>query len=153
MLMHLRDAQLMALLSTRFPQKGLPQKLLDGCAKENDADLVGGINIDVEDDILKVLIDLSQDASMIQSNKLASKILKNLGTVNKLHKKVEQAGFVVLKAPDIPSVLIETAFLSNPKEEKNLNDATYQMKLAKAIVKGIKNLLMRLINNEFKIRP
>ena len=59
----------------------------------------------------------------------------------------------MLKAPDIPSVLIETAFLSNPKEEKNLNDATYQMKLAKAIVKGIKILLMRLINNEFKIRP
>ena len=112
-------------------------------AKENDADLVGGINIDVEDDILKkVLIDLSQDASMIQSNKLASNILKNLGTVNKLHKKkVEQAGFVVLKAPDIPSVLIETAFLSNPKEEKNLNDPTYQMKLAKAIVKGIKNFV------------
>ncbi|MDO9466972.1 MAG: N-acetylmuramoyl-L-alanine amidase, partial [Thiobacillus sp.] len=108
--------------------------------KENDADLVGGINIDVKDPFLKrTLIDLSQTATINDSLKLGHAVLKEIGTVNTLHKPhVEQAGFAVLKAPDIPSILIETAFISNPEEEKRLNDPGYQDKLVDAIVAGIK---------------
>jgi len=109
--------------------------------KENDADLVGGINIDVKDPFLKrTLIDLSQTATINDSLKLGHAVLKEIGTVNRLHKPhVEQAGFAVLKAPDIPSILIETAFISNPEEEKRLNDPGYQDTLVDAIVVGIKN--------------
>jgi N-acetylmuramoyl-L-alanine amidase len=109
--------------------------------KENDADLVGGINIDVKDPFLKrTLIDLSQTATINDSLKLGHAVLKEIGTVNTLHKPhVEQAGFAVLKAPDIPSILIETAFISNPEEEKRLNDPGYQDKLVDAIVIGVKN--------------
>jgi N-acetylmuramoyl-L-alanine amidase len=87
--------------------------------KENDADLIGGINIDVKDHVLKqVLLDLSQTATINDSLKLARAVLGELGVVNTLHKAhVEQAGFAVLKAPDIPSILVETAFISNPDEE------------------------------------
>jgi N-acetylmuramoyl-L-alanine amidase len=107
--------------------------------KENDADLVGGINIDVKDPFLKrTLIDLSQTATINDSLKLGHSVLKQIGDVNTLHKSyVEQAGFAVLKAPDIPSILIETAFISNPDEEKRLNDAAYQDKLVDAIVDGV----------------
>ncbi|MFP5408686.1 MAG: N-acetylmuramoyl-L-alanine amidase [Gammaproteobacteria bacterium] len=109
--------------------------------KENDADLVGGINIDVKDPFLKrTLIDLSQTATINDSLKLGQAVLKEIGTVNRLHKPhVEQAGFAVLKAPDIPSILIETAFISNPEEERRLNDPGYQDKLVDAIVVGVKN--------------
>ncbi|MGK2953234.1 MAG: N-acetylmuramoyl-L-alanine amidase [Thiobacillus sp.] len=109
--------------------------------KENDADLVGGINIDVKDPFLKrTLIDLSQTATINDSLKLGHAVLKQIGGVNRLHKPhVEQAGFAVLKAPDIPSILIETAFISNPEEEKRLNDPGYQDKLVDAIVSGLKN--------------
>ena len=109
--------------------------------KENDADLVGGINIDVKDPYLKrTLIDLSQTATINDSLKLGQAVLKEIGTVNRLHKRqVEQAGFAVLKAPDIPSILIETAFISNPEEERRLNDPGYQDKLVDAIVVGVKN--------------
>jgi N-acetylmuramoyl-L-alanine amidase len=109
--------------------------------KENEADLVGGINIDVKDPFLKrTLIDLSQTATINDSLKLGHAVLKEIGGVNTLHKpRVEQAGFAVLKAPDIPSILIETAFISNPEEEKRLNDPDYQDKLADAIVDGVKN--------------
>jgi N-acetylmuramoyl-L-alanine amidase len=108
--------------------------------KENEADLVGGINIDVKDPFLKrTLIDLSQTATINDSLKLGHAVLKEIGGVNKLHKSyVEQAGFAVLKAPDIPSILVETAFISNPEEEKRLNDPDYQDKLVDAIVDGIK---------------
>jgi len=108
--------------------------------KENDADLVGGINIDVKDPFLKrTLIDLSQTATINDSLKLGHAVLKEIGTVNTLHKPhVEQAGFAVLKAPDIPSILIETAFISNPEEEKRLNDPGYQDTLVDAIIAGIK---------------
>lgn len=108
--------------------------------KENDADLVGGINIDVKDPFLKrTLIDLSQTATINDSLKLGHAVLKEIGGVNTLHKAhVEQAGFAVLKAPDIPSILIETAFITNPEEEKRLNDADYQDKLVNAIVVGVK---------------
>lgn len=109
--------------------------------KENEADLVGGINIDVKDPFLKrTLIDLSQTATINDSLKLGHAVLTKIGGVNTLHKgQVEQAGFAVLKAPDIPSILIETAFISNPEEEKRLNDPDYQDKLVDAIVGGVKN--------------
>ena len=108
--------------------------------KENDADLVGGINVDVKDPFLKrTLIDLSQTATINDSLKLGHAVLKEIGGINTLHKaQVEQAGFAVLKAPDIPSILIETAFISNPEEEKRLNDPDYQDKLVDAIIGGVK---------------
>ena len=108
--------------------------------KENDADLVGGVNIDVQDPVLKqVLIDLSQTATINDSLKLARAVLGELGAVNRLHKaQVEQAGFAVLKAPDIPSILVETAFISNPDEEARLNDESYQLRVADAVLSGIK---------------
>jgi N-acetylmuramoyl-L-alanine amidase len=109
--------------------------------KENEADLVGGVNIDVKDPFLKrTLIDLSQTATINDSLKLGHAVLKEIGGVNTLHKgQVEQAGFAVLKAPDIPSILIETAFISNPEEEKRLGDPDYQDKLVDAIVGGVRS--------------
>ncbi|MGA9164747.1 MAG: N-acetylmuramoyl-L-alanine amidase [Thiobacillus sp.] len=109
--------------------------------KENEADLIGGINIDVKDPFLKrTLIDLSQTATINDSLKLGHAVLKQIGGVNTLHKgQVEQAGFAVLKAPDIPSILVETAFISNPEEEKRLNDPEYQDRLIDAIVGGVRN--------------
>lgn len=109
--------------------------------KENDADLVGGINIKSHDPHLaSVLLDLSTTAQINDSLKVGKTVLKEIGGINRLHKgAVEQAGFAVLKAPDIPSILIETAFISNPEEEARLGDEAYQDELADAIVKGIKN--------------
>ena len=106
---------------------------------ENNADLVGGINIDVKDkNLARTLIDLSQTATNNDSRRLAHSVLDQLSSVNRLHRgAVEQAGFAVLKAPDIPSILVETAFISNPEEEKRLRDDAYQDKLASAIVDGI----------------
>lgn len=108
--------------------------------RENDADLIGGINIDVKDVYLKqTLIDLSQTAAISDSLKLGRAVLEEIGGINRLHKAhVEQAGFAVLKAPDIPSILVETAFISNPEEEKRLTDEAYQDSMAAAIVSGIK---------------
>jgi N-acetylmuramoyl-L-alanine amidase len=108
--------------------------------KENEADLIGGINIDVKDPSLKrTLIDLTQTTTINDSMKLGHAVLKEIGGINTLHKShVEQAGFAVLKAPDIPSILVETAFISNPEEERRLNDPDYQDKLVDAIVDGIK---------------
>ncbi len=108
--------------------------------KENEADLIGGINIDVKDPSLKrTLIDLTQTTTINDSMKLGHAVLQEIGGINTLHKPhVEQAGFAVLKAPDIPSILVETAFISNPEEEKRLNDPAYQDKLVEAIVDGIK---------------
>lgn len=107
---------------------------------ENNADLVGGINVGVKDrNLARTLIDLSQTATNNDSRRLAHSVLEQLSEVNSLHKgAVEQAGFAVLKAPDIPSILVETAFISNPQEEKRLDDNTYQDELASAIVDGIK---------------
>lgn len=108
--------------------------------KENDADLIGGVNLGTHDrDLAKVLLDLSTTAQINDSLKLGRQVLAELGGINSLHKPhVEQAGFAVLRAPDIPSILIETAFISNPEEEKRLNDEAYQEKMASAILKGIK---------------
>ncbi len=108
--------------------------------KENSADLIGGVNIDVKDPMLaRTLLDLSQTATINDSLKFGKAVLGELGSINTLHKAgVEQAGFAVLKAPDIPSILVETAFISNPEEEKRLNDDAYQDKMAEAILSGMK---------------
>ena len=108
--------------------------------KENEADLIGGVNIAVKDVYLaRTLLDLSQTATITDSMKLAKHVLNELGSINDLHRgRVEQAGFAVLKSPDIPSILVETAFISNPDEERRLNDKGYQMKIANAILGGIK---------------
>ncbi|KAI5913543.1 N-acetylmuramoyl-L-alanine amidase [Thauera sp. 2A1] len=108
--------------------------------KENDADLIGGVNLARQDGhIARTLLDLSQTATINDSLKLGRAVLDEIGDINKLHKgDVEQAGFAVLKAPDIPSVLVETAFISNPEEERRLNDDGYQDKMANAITRGIK---------------
>ncbi len=108
--------------------------------KENDADLIGGVNIGVKDRYLaQTLLDLSQTATINDSLKLGKSVLGEIGSINRLHQgKVEQAGFAVLKAPDIPSILVETAFISNPDEEAKLKDDDYQDRLADAILAGIK---------------
>jgi N-acetylmuramoyl-L-alanine amidase len=107
---------------------------------ENRADLIGGVNLDIGDPILaRTLLDLSQSASLADSLRLGRFMLDELGEVNALHKNyVEQAGFAVLKAPDVPSILIETAFISNPDEEKRLRDERYQHKLAESMLGGIR---------------
>jgi N-acetylmuramoyl-L-alanine amidase len=108
--------------------------------RENEADKIGGVSLENKDDVLKsVLVDLSQTATIDASIDLAEDILLELGQVgNVLRDKVEQAGFAVLKSPDIPSVLVETAFISNPQEEKRLKTASHQQKLAVAILKGLR---------------
>lgn len=108
--------------------------------KENEADLIGGVNIAVKDPYLaRTLLDLSQTATINDSLKLGKQVLGELGGINALHRGfVEQAGFAVLKSPDIPSVLVETAFISNPSEESRLKNDDYQEKLAQAILGGIK---------------
>jgi N-acetylmuramoyl-L-alanine amidase len=108
--------------------------------RENDADLIGGVNLGIKDPYLKqTLLDLSQTATINDSLKVGKSVLQKMGMVNRLHKNyVEQAGFAVLKAPDIPSILIETAFISNPEEEKRLRDPEHQDRLADAIVSGIR---------------
>jgi len=111
--------------------------------KENsvDTDLMGGIDITSKSkDIKELLLDLSVNATINDSVKLAEYVLKQLGDINHLHKRnVEQAGFAVLKSPDIPSILVETAFLSNPKEEEKLRNKNYQNKISDAVFLGIKN--------------
>ena len=108
--------------------------------RENAADLVGGVNLGVRDPHLaRTLLDLSQTATLNDSLRLARAVLGEIGGINTLHKPhVEQAGFAVLRAPDIPSILVETAFISNPEEEKRLNDETYQEQMADALMAGIR---------------
>jgi N-acetylmuramoyl-L-alanine amidase len=108
--------------------------------KENSSDLIGGINVKTEDaSVNRALFDMSTTAQIRDSLRYGSFVLKEVGEINKLHKgSVEQAGFAVLKAPDIPSILVETAFISNPEEEKRLNDDGYRSEMANAILKGIK---------------
>ena len=110
--------------------------------KENRADLIGGVNLGGghDQELASVLFDLSTTAQINDSMKLGKAVLDQIGDINRLHHgAVESAGFAVLKAPDIPSILIETAFISNPDEEARLNDNAYQDKIASAIVTGIKN--------------
>jgi len=123
--------------------------------KENESDLIGGVSIDDKHPVLaQTLLDLSLSATINDSMKLGRYVLDEMGKVNTLHKKyVEQAGFAVLKAPDIPSILVETAFISNPKEEKNLRSESFQIKLAESVVKGIKTYLKTGANLAFFIEP
>ena len=109
--------------------------------KENASDLIGGINIKTKDkQVAHLLLDMSTTAQINDSLQVGNSVLRNIGNFAPLHKnRVEQAGFAVLKAPDIPSILIETAFISNPQEEKKLNDETYQERIAEAILAGIKD--------------
>ncbi len=109
--------------------------------KENEADLIGGVNLAIKDPYLaRTLLDLSQTAAIEDSMKVAKHVLRELGTINTLHRGfVEQAGFAVLKSPDIPSILVETAFISNPVEERRLSDNNYRDKLAHAILNGVKH--------------
>lgn len=113
--------------------------------KENSADLVGGLNVKAKDaQVQKALLDMSTTAQINDSLKLGSAMLGEIGNVGKLHKaKVEQAGFAVLKAPDIPSVLVETAFISNPDEEAKLRSDDYQIQLADALMRGITRYFAR----------
>ncbi len=108
--------------------------------KENASDLIGGINIKTQDAaVSRALFDMSTTAQIRDSLRYGDYVLKEVGGINKLHKgAVEQAGFAVLKAPDIPSILVETAFISNPDEERRLNDDSYRDQMADAIFRGIK---------------
>ena len=133
---HARGASVFAL-----SEKGATSAAASWLAnRENAADLIGGVNLQGKDRYLKMtLADLSLTAQINDSLKAGRAVLAELGGVNDLHKAdVEQAGFAVLKAPDIPSILVETAFISNPDEEKRLKSAAYQNKVADAIFVGIK---------------
>jgi N-acetylmuramoyl-L-alanine amidase len=113
--------------------------------KENAADLVGGVNIkSPHADVVRTLLDMSTTAQIKDSLKVAGEVLGQIGRVGRLHKaQVEQAGFAVLKAPDIPSILVETAFISNPGEEAKLRDPGYQEKLVDALMTGITKYFAR----------
>jgi len=107
---------------------------------ENRSDLIGGISLDDKDDLLKmVLVDMVKNSTIEDSHEIASRVLSNLKGVNHLHKsQVERAGFRVLKAPDVPSILVETAFISNPAEARKLKNGRHQQALANAILKGVR---------------
>jgi len=125
-------------LSDRRATSELARKL---AKQQNDSDLIAGVNLRGKEDHLKrTLLDLSQTSSIDYSLRLGNLVLARLGSVNTLHKaRVEQASFAVLTAQDVPSILVETAFISNPEEEKRLNDGAYQERLARAILEGIKD--------------
>ncbi|MEO8835862.1 MAG: N-acetylmuramoyl-L-alanine amidase [Caldimonas sp.] len=113
--------------------------------RENAADLVGGINVHAKDEtVLRALIDMSTTAQIKDSLKLGGEVLGQIGKVGKLHKgSVEQASFAVLKAPDIPSILVESAFISNPEEERKLRDPEYRTQLVEALATGIERYFAR----------
>jgi len=113
--------------------------------KENASDLIGGVSLDDKDNLLaSVLLDLSQTATQEASVDVASRVLKKMGSTAHLHKRqVEKAGFRVLKAPDIPSILVETAFISNPGEEAKLRNSRYQAEMANAILAGVRDHFLR----------
>lgn len=108
--------------------------------KENSSDLIGGVSLDDKDNLLaSVLLDLSQSATIESSFAAGNAILSEMRPLGKMHKRsVQQAGFAVLKSPDIPSLLIETAFISNPRDEDRLRDARHQQRVASGILEGIK---------------
>ena len=113
--------------------------------KENAADLVGGINVkNRHADVMRTLLDMSTTAQIKDSLRIGGEVLGQIGKVGKLHKpRVEQAGFAVLKAPDIPSILVETAFISNPEEEAKLRDPAYQAQLVEALASGVQRYFAR----------
>jgi N-acetylmuramoyl-L-alanine amidase len=113
--------------------------------KENESDLIGGVNLKGRDSyVTQTLLDLSQTATIDYSLRLGNAVLQHLGSVGELHKEhVEQASFAVLKAHDVPSILVETAFISNPQEERRLKDPDYRDKLARAILEGIRDYVAK----------
>jgi N-acetylmuramoyl-L-alanine amidase len=113
--------------------------------KENKADLIGGMNLGSQDNqVQRALLDMSTAAQIKDSLQLGGSLLREIGNVGRLHKpRVEQAGFAVLKAPDIPSVLVETAFISNPEEEEKLRSEAYQKQLTEALMRGIQQYFAR----------
>ena len=114
--------------------------------RENAADAVGGVNIARVRDaqLLQAMLDMSTTAQIKDSLKLGHEVLTRIGQVGRLHKRqVEQAGFAVLKAPDIPSILVETAFISNPEEEALLRDRVYRQQLVEALATGIRRYFAR----------
>jgi N-acetylmuramoyl-L-alanine amidase len=125
-------------LSQRGASSEFARRMADS---ENSSDQIGGVKLSETDDMLaSVLLDLSQSATMEASNEVAKNIFGSLDQLGKTHKNhVERANFLVLKSPDVPSVLIETAFISNPAEEKRLKDPTYQKRLAQTISVGIRD--------------
>jgi N-acetylmuramoyl-L-alanine amidase len=113
--------------------------------RENAADLVGGVNLAVKDaQVLRAMLDMTTTAQIKDSLRVGQEVLTRLGSVGRLHKpQVEQAGFAVLKAPDIPSILVETAFISNPQEEALLRDAAWQARLVEALAEGIRRYFLK----------
>lgn len=109
--------------------------------KENDADLIGGVNLSAHNaQVAKVLLDLSTGAQINDSIRVGTQVLNEIGKINKLHKnRIERAGFAVLKAPDIPSILVETAFISNPQEERLLRTSAHQERIANAVLSGVQD--------------
>ncbi len=114
-------------------------------SKENEADLIGGVSLKGKDTHVKrTIMDLLQTATIDYSLRLGSSVLKRLERINTLHKPhVEQASFAVLKSPEVPSILVETAFISNPEEERRLNNEDYQDKLARALLDGIRDFIAK----------
>jgi N-acetylmuramoyl-L-alanine amidase len=114
--------------------------------RENAADKVGGVNVNSVNDpqVLRAMLDMSTTAQIKDSLRLGHEVLSRIGKISKLHKaQVEQAGFAVLKAPDVPSILVETAFISNPEEEDQLRDPAYRAQLVQALVTGIRRYFAR----------
>jgi len=115
-------------------------------SRENAADQVGGVNLGSVNDaqVLRAMLDMSTTAQIKDSLTLGSEVLQRIGRVGRLHKRqVEQAGFAVLRAPEIPSILVETAFISNPDEEKKLRDPAYQQQIVDALADGIRRYFAR----------
>ena len=138
---HARGSSVFAL-----SERGATSKMAQIVAqRENSADLIGGVMSQGKDRYVQMtLADLKLTAQISDSLKLGRAVLGELGGVNSLHRgRVEQAGFAVLKAPDIPSILVETAFISNPDEERRLNNEAYQGKIARAILRGIKGYIAK----------
>jgi len=138
---HVRGSSVYA-LSQRGASSTQAKILAD---KENAADLFGGVSLSDKDDLLaKVLLDLSMTQTISDSLEFGSDMLRALRTAGPLHiPRVEEAGFAVLKSPDVPSILVETAFISNPREERQLRSAGHQRKVAQAIYKGIRDYAKR----------
>jgi len=145
--MHSKRQKQVAPLFMRYHKKVRPAKRPDGWRKkENSADLIGGVgavSLDDKDDLLAgVLLDLSMTASLAASLDMGQEVLNAIKPINKLHKpRVEQAAFLVLKSPDIPSLLIETGYISNPAEARKLRSSAHQQKMANAIFLGVKRYI------------
>jgi N-acetylmuramoyl-L-alanine amidase len=121
--------------------KGASDEAARRLAKQNNTHLIGGVELsDKDEDLASVLLDLSQNASLGASMEVGKSVIDELANVGRVHKRtVQQAGFAVLKSPDVPSILVETAFISNPSEERKLRDRNHQDRLANAILAGIRN--------------